>query len=99
MTRTEKYDKLLPGVIAGFLVPILIGVIVYLFSTGNRSPGEYIKRIVDADIITHIISLCVFPDIFLFLIFIRLDMLRAARGVLGITIFWAVLVFAVKFLL
>jgi hypothetical protein len=26
-------------------------------------------------------------------------MLRATRGVLGITIFWAVLVFAVKFLL
>lgn len=99
MTRTEKYDKLLPGVIAGFLVPILIGLIVYLFSTGNRSLGEYIKRIVDADIITHIISLCVFPNIFLFLIFIRLDMLRAARGVLGITIFWAVLVFAIKFLL
>lgn len=98
MTWTEKYDKLLHGVIAGFLAPILIGLIVYLFSAGNRSIGEYIKRIVDADIITHIISLCVFPNIFLFLIFIRLDMLRAARGVLGITIFWAVLVFAVKFL-
>lgn len=99
MIRTEKYDKLLLGVIAGFLAPLLIGLIVYLFSAGNGNPGEYIKRIIDADIITHIISLCVFPNIFLFLIFIRLDMLRATRGVLGITIFWAALVFAVKFLL
>jgi len=41
----------------------------------------------------------VFPNIFLFLLFIRFDMLKSARGVLGITIFWAVLVFAVKFLL
>ena len=98
MTRTEKYDKVSLGAIAGFLVPLIIGLIVYLFSTGNKSLAEYIKQIIDADVITHTISLCVFPNIFLFLIFNRLDMLRATKGVLGITIFWAVLVFAVKFL-
>jgi hypothetical protein len=99
MTRTEKYDKLLPGAVAGFVIPVLIGLIVYLISAGQQSIGEYVKKIVGANIITHIISLCVFPNIFLFLIFIRLDMLRAARGVLGITLFWAVIVFTVKFLL
>jgi amino acid permease len=98
MTRTEKYDKIHIGVLSGFLAPLIIGLLVYLFSTGNRSLTEYIQRIVHAEIITHIISLCVFPNIFLFLIFNRLDMLRATRGVLGITIFWAVIVFAVKFL-
>jgi amino acid permease len=98
MTRTEKYDRVSLGAIAGFLVPLIIGLIVYLFSTGNKSLAEYIKQIIDADVITHTISLCVFPNIFLFLIFNRLDMLRATKGVLGITIFWAVLVFAVKFL-
>lgn len=98
MTRTEKYDRVSLGAIAGFLVPLIIGLIVYLFSTGNKSLAEYIKQIIDADVITHTISLCVFPNIFLFLIFNRLDMLRANKGVLGITIFWAVLVFAVKFL-
>jgi len=99
MTRTEKYDRISLGAIAGFLAPVIIGLIVYLSSTGNKSLAEYIKQIIDADVITHIISLCVFPNIFLFLIFNRLDMLRATKGVLGITIFWAVLVFAVKFLL
>ncbi len=99
MTRTEKYDRVSLGAIAGFVVPLIIGLIVYLFSTGNKSLAEYIKQIIDADVITHTISLCVFPNIFLFLIFNRLDMLRATKGVLGITIFWAVLVFAVKFLL
>jgi hypothetical protein len=98
MTRTEKYDKIFIGVVTGFLAPIIIGLTVYLVSTGNRSLGEYIKRIVDADILTHAISLCVFPNIFLFLIYNRLDMLRATRGVLGITFLWAILVFAVKFL-
>jgi hypothetical protein len=32
------------------------------------------------------------------MIFNQLDMLRAARGVLGMTIVWAVIVFGVKFL-
>jgi hypothetical protein len=99
MTWTEKYDKVYLGAVAGFIIPILIVLVVYLFSTGNRSLVEYFQRIIAADILTHIISLCVFPNIFLFLIFNRLDMLRATKGVLGITIFWAVLVFAVKFLL
>jgi hypothetical protein len=99
MTGTEKYDKVSLGVVAGFIAPILIALIVYLFSTEHRSLAEYIRRIIAADIMTHIISLSVFPNIILFLIFNRLDMLHATRDVLGITIFWAVLVFAVKFLL
>jgi hypothetical protein len=99
MTRTEKYDKLYLGAIAGFVIPVIIALMVWQFSSVHNSLAGYIRRIVNADIVTHIISLCVFPNIFLFLIFNRLDMLRATRGVLGITIFWAVLVFAVKFLL
>jgi hypothetical protein len=74
MTRAEKYDKLYLGAIAGFVIPIIISLIVWQFSSGHNSLAGYIQKIVDADIVTHIISL-------------------------GITIFWAVLVFAVKFLL
>ena len=99
MTLPEKYDKLYLGAGAGFVIPVLISVIVWPFLPVTISPGDYYRKLIDADIMTHIISLCVFPNIFLFLIFNRLDMLRATRGVLGITIFWAVLVFAVKFLL
>lgn len=98
MIRFEKYDRVTLGALAGFLAPIIIGLLIYLFSTGDRSLAEYVSRLIYADIVTHIISLCVFPNIFLFLIFNRLDMLRAVRGILGITIFWAILVFALKFL-
>ncbi len=99
MTRAEKYDKISVGAVSGLLLPLLVGLAVFLFSTVNQSLTEYIKRIINADILTHAISLCVFPNIVIFLIYNRLDMLRAARGVLGVTFFWAVLVFAVKFLL
>lgn len=99
MTGTGKFDKVFTGVAAGFLLPVLVSLIVYLFSAGDKSIAEYLRKLITADILTHIISLCVFPNLFLFLIFNRLDMLLATRGVLGITIFWAALVFAVKFFL
>jgi len=99
MSRSEKYDRIFLGAATGFFAPLLIALIVYLLSKEDKSLLEYFRRIVYADILTHIISLCVFPNIFLFLIFNRLDMLQASRGVLGITLFWAIIVFSVKFLL
>lgn len=98
MTFTERYDKLLTGLISGFVLPVIIGFIIFLFSNDGLSLHSYLLRISDSDIITHSISLCVFPNLIIFLIFNRLDMLQASRGVLGITIFWAVIVFGVKFL-
>jgi len=99
MSRSEKYNRIFLGAATGFFAPLLIALIVYLLSKEDKSLLEYFRRIVYADILTHIISLCVFPNIFLFLIFNRLDMLQASRGVLGITLFWAIIVFSVKFLL
>jgi hypothetical protein len=52
----------------------------------------------DSGIATQMITLCVVPNVLVFLIFNHYDMLKAARGVLGLTIAWAFLIFAVKFL-
>jgi hypothetical protein len=98
MTFAERNDKLVTGLISGFLLPFITGLIIYLFSSGHISISQYLGRIASSDIVTHAISLCVFPNLFIFLVFNRFDMLRAARGVLAVTIFWAIVVFAVKFL-
>ena len=98
MTVPEKLDRVITGLISGVVIPIIVGLVIYLFSAGGMSLGSYLVRIKETDIITHSITLCVFQNIFIFLIFNRFDMLRAARGMLAITIVWAVIVFAVKFL-
>lgn len=97
MTKAEKYDKMLTGLISGFLLPIIVGLIIFVFTAHGKSLQQYLQRIADANIITHAITLCVFPNILIFLLFNRFDMLRASRGVLAITICWAVTVFIVKF--
>ena len=98
MTIPEKYDRQITGLLTGLVFPFIIGIIIFLFSTADMSLGSYLSRLKDSNIITHSITLCVFPNIFVFLVFNRFDMLRAARGMLAITIIWAILVFAVKFL-
>jgi hypothetical protein len=98
MTFSEKYDKVLTGLISGLVLPFIFGFIIYIFSPGHNTLHSYLARIADSDIITHSITLCVFPNIFIFLIFNRFDMLRASRGVLAMTIVWAVIVFGIKFL-
>jgi len=98
MTFSEKYDKVLTGSISGLVFPFIIGLIIYIFSHGHNNLHIYLTRIADSNIITDSITLCVFPNIFIFLIFNRFDMLRASRGVLAMTIVWAVIVFGIKFL-
>jgi hypothetical protein len=98
MTLPEKFDRLITGLAIGFILPFIIGLIIFLSSAGEMSLGSYLYRLKESNIITHSITLCVFPNIFIFLIFNRLDMLRATRGILAVTILWAIIVFAVKFL-
>lgn len=98
MTFSVKYNKVITGLVSGLIFPFIIGFIIYLFSAGNQSVSVYLQRISETGIITHSITLCVFPNIIIFLIFNRFDMLRASQGVLAITIVWAVIVFGVKFL-
>lgn len=98
MNRLDKFDRVSAGAAAGFVLPMLTGFLIYLFSSHGLSITEYFSKIISADIVTHIISLCVLTNIIIFLVFNRLDMLKASRGVLGITLAWAIVVFAVKFL-
>ena len=98
MKFSEKFDNVLTGVIAGFVLPFIVGTIIFMFSSGNQSLHAYLLKIAGSNIITHSVTLCVFPNIIIFLIFNQFDMLRATRGVLAITIMWAVIVFALKLL-
>jgi hypothetical protein len=98
MKFAERYDKVLTGLISGIVLPFAVGVVIFLFSSGNQSINSYLSRIVESGIITHSITLCVFPNIIIFLLFNRFDMLRATRGVLAVTIVWAVIVFGIKLL-
>ncbi len=99
MKFRDKYDKQITGLVSGLTLPFITGLVIFALSGHSQSLYNYLQRIVMTGIVSHAISLCVFPNVLIFLLFNRFDMLRAARGVLAITIIWAILVFAIKFLL
>ncbi len=98
MTPYEKYDRFLTGLLSGLILPFLVGLGVYLFTAFSISIGDYISLMAKSNILVKVVSFYVFPNLLVFLLFNRLDMLRASKGVLFITIIWALLVFALKFL-
>jgi hypothetical protein len=99
MTLPDKFDKVPTGLISGFILPFLIALVSFLVAKGHPSFHTWLHRISEANIVTHVITLCVFPNILIFLFFNHFDMLKASKGVLGATIFWAAIVFVIYFLL
>jgi hypothetical protein len=96
MKLVEKFDNVISGIISGTFLPAIVGLIIYAFTAHGRNLIIYLERIIDGNIVTHAITLCVFPNVIIFLVFNRFDMLKAARGVLAITIVWAAIVFGLK---
>ncbi|MBN2772948.1 MAG: hypothetical protein JXR31_01775 [Prolixibacteraceae bacterium] len=92
--KQRKNDKLSWGFATGFLLPFFIFIIIYLIRYPEVPLFEYLSRLWDFNILIKILSLCVFPNLFIFLLYIRRKMDFAARGVLAATLIYALVVLA-----
>jgi hypothetical protein len=96
MSSGQRFNNFLTGAVAGALLPFLAFLVFFLITRHGLSAAGYLQRVKDVGNVAEIISVSVFANIIIFLTFNRLDMLRASRGVLGITIIWAFIVFGIK---
>ncbi len=77
-------------------MPVIAFFIFFLLTRNGLTLDLFIRRMIEVDKVTEVMSISVFANIVIFLLFNRFDMLRASKGVLGITIAWAFLVFGIK---
>lgn len=77
-------------------MPVIAFLIFFLLTRHGLNLDLFIRKMIEADKVSEVMSISVFANIVIFLLFNRLDMLRASKGVLGITIVWAFLVFGIK---
>ncbi len=98
MKFVVRFNNAITGVVAGVVMPLIGFIIFFLLNRHGMSLTDFIARIIDAGRTASVISVSVFANVVPFLLFNRFDMLRAARGVLGITLVWAFAVFAIKLL-
>lgn len=90
--KKSRYDKVGVGAITGLVLPIIIFLIVYLVSENDMSFLDYISGMWRMQALVKIGSLCVFTNVGAFWIFLRLKYEKAARGLLGATILYAIVV-------
>ncbi|MFN2313064.1 MAG: hypothetical protein ABR531_01315, partial [Bacteroidales bacterium] len=89
MQFSQRYNNALIGVISGILMPVIAFFVFFLLTRHGLALDLFIRRMIEVDRVTEVMSISVFANIVIFLLFNRFDMLRASKGVLGITIAWA----------
>lgn len=97
--QTKKKDNgLLIGSLIGGIIPIIGLAIFYLSRNYNMTILEYLSTLKSVGIASPLLSLCVIPNLLAFFVFIWLNKLIFARGVMLSTLLYAFVIFIVKFL-
>jgi len=93
----DKLNRLWIGFAAGAIVPIITLSCYYLARYSGLSLVDFFKVYKNLGILTHIISLSVLPDLLVFFLFIRQNLLKSARGVLMATFLFTFVVLCLRF--
>lgn len=91
-TRKNRFDKTGVGFLVGFALPVVVFFVVYLLGNNKVSFADYLTGLLKLQALIKLGSLCVFLNSAVFMGFIKLKFEKAARGVLGATIIYAMVV-------
>ena len=91
--KTERF-----GFITGLTIPVFV-ILGFYFYRGATSFSTFFESLVGMGIISQLVSLCVVPNLLLFFIFMWKNNLRPARGVIGSTFVYALIVLSLKLFL
>ena len=94
--KFKKFNTLLTGVVAGLLLPVLVYFVIYYAAVRGIGPVLFSNRQIAGSIVPIIISHCIIPNLVLFMVFIGINWLQAAKGVLGSAVALTVLLFTLK---
>ena len=87
--KRKKLDNFGTGMSVGLLLPVIIFFAVYYFGERGISFSNYVGNLWYLHALVKLGSLCVFANSAVFMGFIKLKYDRAARGVLGATLLYA----------
>jgi hypothetical protein len=96
---SKRYNNIRVGLVLGIVAPIIGFFVVYLVGFRGMNFTEYLEMLSSRNNLSSIVSLSVIPNLLLFFIFIWLDYLYSARGVLASTILFALIVVVTKYLI
>jgi hypothetical protein len=95
----SRYNNILLGSVFGIIVPAITVLIAYKIRFDQYQFDEFLRILIRNKILSSLLSLCALPNLLVFLIFIWLDYLYSARGVLLSTFIIGFIIVGIKFLL
>ncbi|HAQ19978.1 MAG TPA: hypothetical protein DCR40_12215 [Prolixibacteraceae bacterium] len=96
LRKHNRLDQILTGLLIGIILPVIIFLITYQVKYSDLEFTVYLRKIWQMKIFLKILSLCVFPNLGVFLLFLWIKFERAARGVVMATFIYAFLVLIAK---
>ena len=94
--RQNKFDILGVGLLAGMVVPVVIFMAIYFIGENSVAFSVYLKSLWKLNALLKVGSLCVLGNLAIFWIFLTRKYEKAARGVLGATLLYAMVVLITK---
>ncbi len=77
-----KTNTLWFGAIMGIIVAFISFIMIYFLREPDMIFMEYIRTLYFLRILPKLMSLCLLPNLLLFFVFMRIEHLRAAQGVI-----------------
>lgn len=91
-------DHLITGIILGLLAPVFAFWLYNRMNHPELSMPDLFSAFKGKNVHTHVISLSVIANLIVFFISLWTQHEKTARGILGMTIVYAILVFILKFI-
>jgi len=95
----SRLNNILLGSVMGIIVPLVTVFIAYKIRFDQYQLDEFFRVLIRNKILSSLLSLCAIPNLLVFLIFVWLNYLRSARGVLLGTFIIGFIIVGIKFLL
>ena len=95
--KNIDFNKVWIGVVLGLIAPSIALWLYYFINYRQLTVGRFIDFLRLGDTYTPLISLCVLANLAAFYPFIWKEQWNGAKGVLGATFIWAVLIVFLKF--
>lgn len=92
ISKRNRYDRILTGWLIGTIFPLIIFLITYELKYSDMEFMLFLRNMWKMKIFLKLLSVCVFPNLGLFLLFYQLKYDMAARGVIMATFMYAFMV-------
>jgi len=96
--KITKKAELFIGIASALILPLITFIILHAIRFDYYTLKEFIVRILKLEIAGKFLSLATIPNLLLFFLFIKLNKLNAARGVIGSTLFITIIILIFKFI-